>query len=127
MMTSESIDPKFSETAAGDERAQARREEQLIKHAVVRLNGHVLGFVLGTIGALALFAATMWLVLKGGEVVGPHLGLLDNFLPGYSVTVVGSFVGAAYAFVIGYICGYIVSSVYNFIAMIRSASRSKVQ
>lgn len=102
-------------------------EEQLIKHAVVRLNGFVLGFVLGAIGALALFAATMWLVLKGGEVVGPHLGLLDNFLPGYSVTVFGSFVGAAYAFVIGYLCGYIVSAVYNFIAMIRSSRRSKIQ
>jgi len=122
-MTSESFDPKFSETVAGDEREQARREEQLIKHAVVRLNGYVLGFVLGAIGALALFVATMWLVLKGGEVVGPHLGLLDNFLPGYSVTVIGSFVGAAYAFVIGYICGYVVTAVYNFIATIRSSHR----
>jgi|SRR5690606_8589280 len=126
MMTSESFESKFSETLS-EERAKARREEQLIKHAVVRLNGHVLGFVLGTIGALALFTATIWLVLKGGEVVGPHLGLLDNFLPGYSVTVVGSFVGAAYAFVIGYIGGYIVSAIYNFIARIRSNHRSKTE
>ncbi|HMM80904.1 MAG TPA: hypothetical protein PKC65_12870 [Pyrinomonadaceae bacterium] len=121
-MTSESIDPQFSERTISDERAQAIREEQLLKRAVVRLNGHVLGFVLGTIGALALFVATMWLVIKGGEVVGPHLGLLDNFLPGYSVSYRGGLVGAAYAFVIGYASGYLISSIYNFFALLRSNS-----
>lgn len=122
-MTLESIDPQFSENAELDERAQALREEQLIKQAVVRLNGHVLGFVLGTIAALSLFVATIWLVLKGGEVVGPHLGLLANYFIGYSVSVTGSFVGAAYAFVLGYICGYLISAVYNLVAMIRSSRR----
>ncbi len=124
-MTSESIDPQFSERTSGDERSRALREEQLIKHAVVRLNGHVLGFVLGTICALVLFVATIWLVIKGGEVVGPHLGLLGNYLIGYSVTVTGGIVGALYAFVLGYISGLIISSVYNLIVLIRSPSKPK--
>src|SRR5829696_2896926 len=81
------------------------REEELIKHAVVRLNGNVLGFVIGSVFALLIFVATNWLVLKGGEVVGPHMQLLDQFYWGYSVTFVGSFVGAAYAFVTGYLAG----------------------
>lgn len=121
-MTSESIDPQFSESTISEERAQAVREEQLLKQAVVRLNGHVLGFVIGTIGAIALFTATIWLVIKGGEVVGPHLGLLDNYLFGYSVSYLGSLVGAVYAFVIGYASGYLISSVYNFFALLRSNS-----
>lgn len=119
-MTSESIDPQFSERTISDEREQALREEQMLKRAVVRLNGHVLGFVLGAICAIVLFTATIWLVIKGGEVVGPHLGLLDNYLVGYSVSYLGSLVGAAYAFVIGYGSGYLISSVYNFFAILRS-------
>ena len=92
--------------------AQAK-EEELIKHAVIRLNGNVLGFVMGTLLALAIFVATNWLVLKGGEVVGPHMQLLDQFYWGYTVTFVGSFIGAAYAFATGYIAGLFIGWIYN--------------
>ncbi len=98
-------------------------EEEIIRNAVVQLNGHILGFVLGMIGALLLFVATNWLVLKGGEVVGPHMGLLDQFFIGYSVTFVGSLVGAAYAFVIGYVSGLFIASVYNLVVSWRSPER----
>ncbi len=90
-------------------------EEEQIRKSVVSLNGHILGFVLGVIGALIIFAATNWLVLKGGEVVGPHMGLLDQFFIGYSVTFIGSLVGAAYAFVIGYASGLFVAKIYNWV------------
>ena len=62
-----------------------------------------------------IFAGDKLAVLKGGEVVGPHLGLLDQFLIGYSVTFVGSLIGAAYAFVIGYIFGLFIAWVYNLV------------
>lgn len=102
------------------DRIDPKAEEQAIKRAVVRLNGHVLGFVLGTIAALIIFVATNWLVLKGGGVVGPHLGLLDNFFIGYSVTFVGSIVGAVYGLVIGYIGGLLIGWIYNAIVFLRS-------
>lgn len=101
----------------------ALREEELIKHAVLRLNGNVLGFVIGTIFALGVFLATNWLVLKGGEVVGPHMRLLDQFYWGYSVTFVGSFIGAAYSFVTGYICGLLIGWIYNAVVFLRSRTR----
>ena len=104
--------------------SEALREEQLIKQAVVRLNGNVIGFVIGTIAALAVFVATNWLVLKGGEVVGPHMRLLDQFFWGYTVTFVGSFIGAAYSFVTGYVCGLLVSWIYNAVVSLRSRMRS---
>jgi ABC-type dipeptide/oligopeptide/nickel transport system permease subunit len=94
-------------------------EEEIIRKAVVRLNGHILGFVIATLGALIIFLATNWLVLKGGDVVGPHMGLLDQFLIGYSVTFVGSFIGAAYAFVIGYLCGIFIAGIYNWVISLR--------
>lgn len=101
----------------------ASREEQLIKRAVIRLNGNVLGFVIGTLAALAVFIATNFLVLKGGEVVGPHMRLLDQFFWGYTVTFIGSFIGAAYSFVTGYVCGLLVSWIYNAVVNFRSRAR----
>ncbi|HMJ08899.1 MAG TPA: hypothetical protein VK468_07830 [Pyrinomonadaceae bacterium] len=97
---------------------KAAVEEQLIKKAVLRLNGHILGFVMGVIGAIAVFVATNWLVLKGGDVVGPHLGLLGQFFIGYSVSFLGSLIGAAYIFVIGYIGGLLISWIYNSVAFL---------
>jgi hypothetical protein len=88
-------------------------EGKTLVRAVLRFNGNILGLVFGTIGALVVFLATNWLLIKGGETVGPHLSLLGQFFIGYSVTFVGSLIGAAYAFVSGYLAGLIVAYVYN--------------
>jgi len=40
-------------------------------------------------------------------------GLLGVFLPGYSVTFVGSLIGFVYMFVIGYAVGRVIGTVYN--------------
>ncbi len=117
----ESNSPTFQQQIEMTKPQSRDAEERLIRQAVLRLNVHVMGFVFGLIGALIIFAATNWLVLKGGEVVGPHLGLLDNFFIGYSVTFIGSLVGAAYAFVLGYIGGMVVAWLYNLVIKIRSS------
>jgi hypothetical protein len=64
---------------------------------------------------LGIFVTTNWLVLKGGEVVGPHLGLLNQFFIGYEVTFLGSLIGFMYAFVTGFMVGYGVARIYNWI------------
>ena len=71
--------------------------------------------VTGLVGGLVIFVATNWLVLKGGPVVGPHLGLLGQFFIGYRVTFLGSFIGFAYGFVSGFLAGYFVATVYNLV------------
>lgn len=95
-------------------------EEKILKQAVVRLNGHILGFVMGIIGALVIFVATNWLVIKGGEVVGPHLGLLGQFFIGYDVTFVGSLIGAAYGFITGYLSGLLIGWIYNAVVFLKN-------
>lgn len=90
-------------------------EEQLTR-AVLRLNGNILSLACGLLGGLGLFVATLWLVIKGGHKVGPHLQLLNQFFFGYSVTVRGSFIGLVYGFVTGYAAGWIVAWIYNRIA-----------
>lgn len=120
MPIQERVDPSYSEHLKYSENKPAISEEEIIRKAVVRLNGHILGFVIGVIGAIGIFAATNFLVLKGGDVVGPHLGLLDQFLIGYSVTFVGSLIGALYLFVTGYLAGLFIAAVYNWVISFRS-------
>lgn len=96
---------------------QDPEEEELLKRAVVRLSGNILGLVFGIVFALIIFVATNWLVLKGGPVVGPHLGLLGQFFIGYSVSFVGSLVGMIYGFVGGYLAGLFIAWVYNLVAL----------
>ncbi len=104
-------------------RANAAEDEEVLLRAVLRLNGNLLGLVLGTFAAALIFVATMFLVLKGGPIVGPHLGLLANVFIGYRVTLSGSFIGAAYGFLTGYVSGLFIAWVYNTIAVRRSAAR----
>ena len=57
--------------------------------------------------------ATVILVAKGGEPLGPHLGLLAQFFPGYTVTWAGSVLGLAYGFVSGFSMGWIFAFTRN--------------
>ncbi|MEW6490179.1 MAG: hypothetical protein AB1578_20015 [Thermodesulfobacteriota bacterium] len=91
-------------------------EVQDLLRGVLRLDAKVLALTLGLLGALAIFAATNWLVLKGGPPVGPHLSLLSQYFIGYRVTFAGSFVGAAWGFAAGAAAGVVIAWVYNRVA-----------
>ena len=82
----------------------------------IRLRANAQGIALGSVLAVAVFAATNLLVLKGGERVGPHLQLLSQFFIGYRVSFLGSLVGALYGFVLGYAVGHLNAWIYNRIA-----------
>ena len=83
------------------------------------MNATILGLILGLSLGLAIFFATNFLLIKGGNVIGPHLALLGQFFIGYKVTFVGSIIGLLYGFVTGFISGYVFASIYNWIANLR--------
>lgn len=93
----------------------------IIRPVIARLRASVMAVVFGLFGGFGLFTATVWLVIRGGPehegemIVGPHLSLLSNYYPGYSVTWGGACVGFAYAAVTGAVVGYAVAWVYNLI------------
>lgn len=89
------------------------QEERAIRNAVARANEQGWGIALGALFGIGLFLATVLLVIRGGDVVGPHLGLLAIYFPGYSVTWIGSVVGFVYAFVLGYAIGRSIATLYN--------------
>jgi hypothetical protein len=88
-------------------------EDETLRNALLRLNARAWGIGMGLLLAVGLFLATNVLVMRGGENVGQHLGLLSIYLPGYSVSFVGSLIGFVYAFVGGYGLGRIIGAVYN--------------
>ncbi|MEX0741458.1 MAG: hypothetical protein WD079_01590 [Phycisphaeraceae bacterium] len=87
--------------------------ETELESRLLRMNARAWGIAFGLMAGLGLFAATNILLLKGGEVVGPNLALLGVYLPGYSVTFLGSLIGFVYMFVIGYGLGRLIGEVYN--------------
>jgi hypothetical protein len=89
--------------------------KQVVLTRLLQLNATIQGVVTGIVAGLGIFVTTNWLVLKGGEVVGPHLGLLNQFFIGYEVTFIGSLIGFMYAFVTGFMVGYGVARIYNWI------------
>ena len=102
---------------ADDKRQAALQDAVLVQ--LLYLNARVQGVVAGLLAGLAIFVATNWLVLKGGDVVGPHLALLGQFFVGYRVSFVGSLIGFAYGFAVGYAVGYLAARLYNAIARLR--------
>ena len=102
--------------------------ENMVLTRLMRLNATISGLIAGLVAGLGLFIVTNWLILKGGpinpegeSVVGPHLWLLSNFFIGYQVTFVGSIIGFAYAFVCGFLIGYFVAKMYNWIVDLRES------
>jgi hypothetical protein len=97
-------------------------EDELLRIAVVRLRSRVLAMVFGVLGGTALFVATAWLLVRGGPNVGEHLGLLSNYLPGYSVTWPGAFLAFVYGVLIGAVVGWSVAQVYNRVSEYRGVT-----
>jgi hypothetical protein len=97
-------------------------ENELLFSTVLRLNAKVIGLAMGLLCGLAVFVATNWLVIKGGERVGAHLQLLSQYFIGYRVTFWGSFIGFAYGFALGTLGGAFVGWVYNKISAFRLRS-----
>ena len=79
---------------------------------VIRFNLIAVAASLGTICALLLWLATAILLWRGGANIGPHLGLLGVFLPGYTVTWSGSWIGLFWGFVIGALAGLVLYGAY---------------
>ena len=91
-------------------------ERRVVTTVITQAHEQSWGIAVGLLLVLGLFAATILLVLKGVDTVGPHLSLLRAYFPGYSVTFVGACVGFVYMFVIGYGIGRSVVTLYNRLA-----------
>ena len=103
---------------------EKRALDRVVMTRLLRLNATIYGVVTGALFGGAIFLATNWLILKGGQVVGPHLALLGEFFIGYRVTFVGSLIGFVYGFAVGFVVGYTVAWIYNRVLGLRAGGSS---
>ncbi len=92
------------------------KERALVRAAVARMRAGAMAIVFGVLGGLGLFLATAWLLIRGGPQIGPTLGLLGNYFPGYSVTWPGSVIGFGYGVLVGSAVGWSLARLYNYFA-----------
>ncbi len=91
--------------------------EQIVQ-SLAKIDSLALGVALGTVFGLGIFLVTNLLIYKGGEIVGPNLGLLAQFFPGYRVTFGGSLIGLLYGFGSGFALGWLIAVIRNIIIKI---------
>src|SRR5499426_2477208 len=91
----------------------ARSPERVLIQTFARLAPGAFGLAVGLWFGLGIFGATIVLLIKGGSVVGPTLGLLSQYIIGYSVTWGGSLVGLVYGFACGFCFGWLVAFLRN--------------
>jgi len=77
-----------------------------LSQAFPRLDRLAFGLSLGVVSGMTLFLSTLFLVLKGGDVIGPNLQLLNQYFPAYSVSIFGSVLALVYGFASGFVGGW---------------------
>ena len=80
--------------------------QDVLAHVFRKLDSGAFGLAIGTACSLLLFFATLILVFKGGDVIGPRLQLLSQYFPGYRVSLTGSGLGLGYGFLAGFAMGW---------------------
>ena len=69
-------------------------DNPVLKPSIMRLHGVSLGLAIGAMAGLGLFCSTAWLVIRGTADESVHAALLANYIPGYTVSIVGGLIGA---------------------------------
>ncbi len=119
------MEPSFTPSHAASLDASSASDELLIQ-ALAKLDKAALGIAVGLLFGFSVFAATVILVIKGGDQVGPNLGLLSQYFIGYSVSLQGSVIGLIYGFTSGFIIGWLVAFLRNlFVSVYLYAARLK--
>ena len=91
----------------------------VLKPSTLRLHGVSLGVAIGSIAALCLFASTAWLVVRGTAGESVHAALFSNYIPGYSVSIMGGLWGAIELFGLVFLACLLLATVYNKVVKIR--------
>jgi len=87
--------------------------EALMREVFARFDAVAMGGAVATVAGAGLFLAAAVLLVRGGDVIGPRLALLGQFLPGFRVTWSGALLGAAEAAVAGFGFGWLLAKIVN--------------
>jgi hypothetical protein len=94
-------------------------ENPILRPSTLRLHGVSLGVAIGSIAALSLFSSTAWLVVRGTADESVHAALFSNYIPGYSISIIGGLWGAIELFGLVFLSCLLLSAIYNRLVEIR--------
>lgn len=99
-----------------DKKASAaqRHLESILIAGFARMDKLAFGSAVGLSSGLLIFLATIWVIVKGGVVVGPTLQLLSQYFAGYTVSIEGAFIAFSYCFFWGFLFGWLFAYLRNF-------------
>jgi hypothetical protein len=86
--------------------------DEVLLHATVKWNTRMFAGICGLIGAFTLLCATYLSLYRGLPSPGHYLNLLRVFLPGYSVSPGGAWIGFLWGGLIGAVCGAVIYRIY---------------
>jgi len=89
--------------------------DDIVTQVFTRMDKRAFGAAVGMTTGLIISLATLWLVIKGGAVVGPKMALLSQYFWGYTVTYEGAALGALYGFITGFCGGWLFAGLRNFL------------
>jgi hypothetical protein len=87
--------------------------DDLVLKAFARLDPVAFGLAVGVICGLSILVASVALLVKGGDPLGPRLALLGQYFIGYTLTPLGSLIGLVYGFALGFVLGWMGASLRN--------------
>lgn len=101
--------PEFPDMTHSDAQLEAE-----LAHVFAPLDKRALGLAMGLVGAALLSLMTLVSMIADPNGEFP-LGLLGQFFYGYSVSVGGLVIGAAWAFITGFVWGWFLAICRNFV------------
>jgi hypothetical protein len=91
--------------------------DETLHMTIAPVHKMALGVATGLVCSLVVFAATAFIVVLQPQPQ-PRLDLLANYFYGYTVTWAGAVVGALWAFGVGFVAGWFVGFVRNFVTAV---------
>lgn len=72
------------------------------------------GTAIGSVSAISWLLVTVWVVLNNLQAAARFLGLLNQYLPGYEVSLFpGAVLNLFYGFILGFLSGWLLASLRN--------------
>ncbi len=101
---------------------------RLLRLTFARMDKVAMAVAVGTVCSLLVFTATIWIISRGGDLTGSHLRLLSQYFIGYTVSVQGAFIAAAYTFFWTFLSAWFFAYIRNFIlALYLFQARRKIE
>lgn len=90
----------------------------IINAIFAKVDKTAFAFASGLIFFLGMYTITALVIIKGATPdlpTSPHLQLLNDYLPGYSLTWVGNLIGSICVGIIGAMIGFLFAGLWNLV------------